>query len=294
MRKRSLLLFGLLIGALLVFSAPMAAYADDDDDDDRGSERDDRASRGGDLDVIGLTNGGTALIEFESDDPDDADRIGTIAGLAGDTSIVGIDYRPATGELIGVGNAGGVYAISDDNASAMKKSQLSVALSGTSFGVDFNPTVDRLRIISDSGQNLRANVDTGATLVDGTLSYAPPAPASGVTGAAYTNNDADPNTATTLFDLDSMLDQTAIQSPANSGTLAATGKLGVDTSAAIGFDVFSRIRNGTTVDVRAFASLTVGGDSRFYRINLLQGRATLVGSFDDDDQVTGIAIELDS
>ena len=279
MRKRSVLLVGLLVTALLAVAAPMVASAD--------------RSRGGDLDVVAVTADGR-LIEFESDDPDDTDTIGRIKGLVGDTAILGVDYRPATGELIGLGNAGGVYAISDRNATATKKSQLSVALAGTSFGVDFNPTVDRFRIVSDTGQNLRANVDTGATLVDGTLSSAPPAAASGITGAAYTNNDADLSTATTLFDLDSALDQTVIQSPANSGTLAATGKLGVDTGPTIGFDIFSDIRKGTTVGVRAFASLTTAdGRSRLYRINLLQGRAKLVGKFDRDDRVTGIAIQLD-
>jgi Domain of unknown function (DUF4394) len=279
MRKRSLLLMGLLVTALLAVSAPMVASAD--------------RSRGGDLDVVAVTTDGK-LIEFESDDPGDADTIGTVKGLVGDTAILGIDYRPATGELIGLGNAGGVYAISDRNATATKKSQLSVALAGTSFGVDFNPTVDRFRIVSDTGQNLRANVDTGATLVDGTLSYTPPAAASGITGAAYTNNDADLNTATTLFDLDAAMDQIAVQSPANSGTLAATGKLGVDTGLAVGFDIFSDTRKGTTVGVRALASLTTAdGRSRLFRINLLQGRAKLVGKFDRDDRVTGIAIQLD-
>ncbi len=279
MRKRSLLILGLLVAALAAVSVPMVASAD--------------RSRGGDLDVVAITADGR-LIEFESDDPADADKVGRITGLVGDTAIVGIDYRPATGELIGLGNAGGVYAISDRNATATKKSQLSVALAGTSFGVDFNPTVDRLRIVSDAGQNLRANVDTGATLVDGTLSYAPPAAASGITGAAYTNNDADLNTATTLFDLDSAMDQIAVQSPANSGTLAPTGKLGVDTSPTVGFDIFSDTRNGTTAGVRAFASLTTAdGRSRFFRINLLQGRAREVGKFDRADRVTGIAIELD-
>ncbi len=44
---------------------------------------------------------------------------------------------------------------------------------------------------------------------------------------------------------------------------------------------------------RSLASLTVDGRARFYSINLLQGRASLVGSFDSRNQVTGIAIELD-
>jgi uncharacterized protein DUF4394 len=278
MQVRSLLLLGLLVAALAAVAVPMAS-AD--------------GSRGNDLDVVGVTADGR-LIEFESDEPEDAETIGTINGLVGDTTILGIDYRPATGELIGLGNAGGVYAISDRNATATKKSQLSVALSGTSFGVDFNPTVDRFRIVSDTGQNLRANVDTGATLVDGTLSYTPPAAASGITGVAYTNNDVDLNTATTLFDLDAAMDQIAIQSPANSGTLAPTGKLDVETGPAVGFDIFSDTRKGTTIGARAFASLTtVDGRSRLFKVNLLQGRAREVGKFDRDDRVTGIALELD-
>ena len=126
MRKRSLLLAAFTACALLTVAAPMVAFA----------EHNDRGKRGGGLDVIGLTADGR-LIEF--DEPGDADKIGTIAGLVQDTRIVGIDYRPATGELIGLGDQGGVYAISDDNARATLKSRLTETLNGGSFGVDFNP-----------------------------------------------------------------------------------------------------------------------------------------------------------
>ena len=58
---------------------------------------------------------------------------------------------------------------------------------------------------------------------------ATPVPAAGVTAAAYTNNDLNqPDTGTTLFDLDTMQDQVAIQSPPGTGILVATGKLGVE------------------------------------------------------------------
>ena len=65
--------------------------------------------------------------------------------------------------------------------------------------------------MSDTGQNLRVNVDDGVATVDTPLSIpgtTPVNPATGITGAAYTNNDADPNTATTLFDIDVARDQT--------------------------------------------------------------------------------------
>jgi hypothetical protein len=111
----------------------------------------------------------------------------------------------------------------------------------------------------------------------------PPATALGVAGVAYTNNDADPNTGTTLFDLDTALDQVAIQSPANAGLLAPTGKLGVDAGADVGFDIVDGRRGATA---RGFASI----GSRLYAIDLLSGRASALGSFPRRHAVTGIAI----
>jgi hypothetical protein len=246
------------------------------------------------LDVVGLTDDGR-LICFSEKDPRDARTIGRVKGLDGDSKLVGIDYRPATGDLYGLGDKGGVYVLDDHSGRAMLKSRVNVPLMGTSFGVDFNPTVDRLRIISDTGQNLADNVDAdNDTVTNATLSNPgpPAATALGVTGAAYTNNDADPNTATTLFDIDSTLDQTVIQSPAASGVLASTGKLGVDTGPSVGSDIYSTIRGGTTVRVQGFASLTVNGQSGFYGVNLLQGRADSRGSFAARNVVTGIAVPL--
>ena len=153
-----------------------------------------------------------------------------------------------------------------------------MALQGTSFGVDFNPAADRLRIISDTGQNLRINVADGSTTVDTSLTNAG-APALGVTGAMYTNNDADPNTGTTLFDVDSTLDQVVVQSPPNNGTLVATGKLGVDTTPDVAADIYSRIKDGTTVSNSAFAALSSPSTSSFYSVDLLTGRATKTGDF---------------
>jgi hypothetical protein len=246
------------------------------------------------LDVVGLTDDGR-LICFSENDPRHAWSIGRVRGLDGDVKLLGIDYRPATGDLYGLGDQGGVYVLDDRSGRATLKSRVNVPLMGTSFGVDFNPVVDRLRIVSDTGQNLADNVDANNdTVTDGTLTNAgtPPPTALGVTGAAYTNNDADPNTGTTLFDIDSALDQTVIQSRPNSGQLAPTGKLLVDTGPQVGADIYSTVRGGTTVRVKGYASLTVNGRSGFYGINLLQGRADSRGSFSPRNAVTGIAVPL--
>ena len=111
-----------------------------------------------------------------------------------------------------------------------------------------------------------------------------------MTGAAYTNNDADPNTATTLYDLDTALDQVVIQSPANAGLLAPTGKLGLDAAAPSGFDIYSTVRGGTTVDVDGFAALSAGGRTGLYGIELVTGRADGLGWFPRRHAVVGIAI----
>jgi hypothetical protein len=243
------------------------------------------------LQVIGLT-ADQRLVLFREDSPQKTRPIGSVSGLSGgDTKLVGIDFRPATGALYGLGDAGGVYTLDVTTAQATFKSQLNVALSGTSFGVDFNPTVDRLRIVSDNGQNLRANVDDGTTSVDLALNNAG-VPALGVTGVAYTNNDLDANTATTLFDIDTTLDQVSIQAPPNNGSLNPSGKLLVDTGASVGFDIYSRLLQGRSVTSTAFATLNVGGRAGFFKINLLAGEATLRNWFPFNDQVVDIAIPL--
>jgi hypothetical protein len=248
--------------------------------------------RFGGLEVVGLTQD-QRLLCFDEGLPSNARRIGTISGLSGDTRIVGIDVRPATGELYGLGDAGGIYTLSLSDATATFKAQLSVALDGDLFDVDFNPTVDRLRIISDLGQNLRANVDTGMTTEDLDLVYpgTTPTPGLGVTGAAYTNNDLDATTATTLFDIDTRLDQVVIQSPPNNGSLAATGQLGLDAVGDVGFDIYSVVRAGKTQEVHGFAAISTNR-SRFYRVNLLTGRLSYRGSFNQSEQVTDIALPI--
>lgn len=247
--------------------------------------------------AVGLT-GDQRLVRFRVDRPGVVLPLGKVSGLKGDSKLVGIDYRVQNNTLYGVGDKGGIYTIREIGAKATKVSQLSVALQGTGFGVDFNPAANRLRVISDTGQNLRHNIDdpagapaAGMTAVDGTLTNPPVPPATtgvtatGVTGAAYTNNDLDATTATTLFDLDTAQDQVSVQSPANAGNLAPTGKTGVDVPRDSGFDIYSSANAGTNT------GYAVTG-SRVFRVNLLTGRATSTGSFPQGRQVVDVAIPL--
>jgi hypothetical protein len=241
------------------------------------------------LRVIGLTSD-QRLVTFRACKPGRVRDIGPVTGLGGgDSALVGIDYRVQGGMLHGVGNGGGVYTIDAGTGEASFVSQLSVPLEGTSFGVDFNPAANRLRIVSDTGQNLRHDVSmaTGGTTPDSALTYTtpptPPVTATGITASAYTNNDptamSPPNTGTTLFELDTNLNQLTIQSPPNNGILVATGQLGVDPGAAAGFDVYTVLGfDGMAVDNVGLAVLSVGGTSGLYGINLLTGEASSIGA----------------
>jgi hypothetical protein len=234
-------------------------------------------ARGRQLDVTGLTADGK-LVRFRECSPKKIKGAVPVTGLTGgDTALVGIDYRVQDGLLYGVGNGGGIYKFDGAPGVATLDSQLGVALEGTSFGVDFNPAADRLRVVSDTGQNLRHNLNDDTTATDGALKNGD-AVAAGVVGAAYTNNDEAPSTATTLFDLDSALDQIAIQSPPNAGNLAATGKLGVDAGPIAGFDVYSRIEKDVAVANWGFAVIDAAGARGFYRVDLLTGRAIPLGT----------------
>lgn len=124
---------------------------------------------GSKLTILGLTDD-QRLVRFRECDPERLKEIGSVYGLQMyDTALVGIDFRVQDGNLYGVGNAGGIYTIDPNTALATLVSQLTVALEGTYFGVDFNPAADRLRIISDTGQNLAHNVNPQGTTAVNTV-----------------------------------------------------------------------------------------------------------------------------
>ncbi|HEX6353115.1 DUF4394 domain-containing protein [Actinophytocola sp.] len=246
------------------------------------------------------------MCAFNTNTPGTLDWVRDVTGFAGsDTRLIGMDFRAKNGVLYGVGNWGGIYTLptvppANGTYPIVKVGQLSVALDGTSFGVDFNPAADRLRITSDTGQNLRHDVDLSSTVKDVPLTLNG-APAKGVTAAAYTNNDNNADTVTTLFDIDTVSDQVSIQAPANNGTLSPTGKLvlttgtGVDAGLNADADIFADLSNGKTVSNTAFVTLLPsGGRQSFYTVDVLTGIVTLIGTFPSIAPVTDVAVTLDT
>ncbi|WP_376735920.1 DUF4394 domain-containing protein [Streptomyces broussonetiae] len=247
------------------------------------------------LRAYGITGDGTLMATFTTDRPQVLDWVREVVGLSGDTRLVGIDHRPRNGLMYGLGDKGGIYTIKTPPATTdvvvTKVSQLQVALYGTTFDIDFNPAADRLRVLSNNGQNLRHNVDDHTTVTDGALNIPPATTAAlGVTAAGYTNNDAVGSTGTTLVDIDTHNDQVVLQSPPNAGSLVATGLLGFDANLDAGLDIFSTVTNGRTTANDAFASLTAYGASTpsLYSLNILTGEPTAIGRFPLN--ITDIAI----
>jgi hypothetical protein len=269
--------------------------------------------------LIGLSADGAQLIRFSSNAPGTTSSV-TITGIVGTDRLVGIDYRPQTGQLYGLGvddatHRASLYLLDPQTGAASlvgtagqiafvdaagSAADLPPAASG--YGVDFNPTVDRIRVTTATGANFRVNPNTGAP-VDGNLNNAAappagtnmdgainglPAGSTGVAGAAYTNSFGQPlmGGVTTQYVIDANSDRLYVQNPPNSGAVTfgiaiTQGGVPLDFSDAGGFDIPSQVRafaSGTPVDSgSAFAALTVGGTQRLYSIDLVTGAASDLG-----------------
>jgi hypothetical protein len=227
----------------------------------------------GEAETIYAVTSANNLLTFDSATPGTAASV-AITGLQAGENILGIDLRPATGQLYALGSTSRLYTINPVTGAATQvgSGPFTPALSGTSFGFDFNPTVDRIRVVSDADQNIRLNPDTGAVAgIDTNLAYATGDPNEAanpnVVGLAYTNNVSGA-TSTTLFGIDSNLDIGLLQGSSggtpispNTGQLFSALPLGVNTADAVGFD-FSGV-TGT-----GYVSLTpvTGAPSSLYTV----------------------------
>ena len=223
------------------------------------------------LPVVGLTTT-NALVTFDSATPTAGSALMNITGLQmANERILSIDIRPTTGLLYGVSSSSNVYSLSMSGA-ASYVGTLSAPLMGSAVGLDFNPAADlsgaaSLRVISSSGQNYAFNVNTGATTV------ATPIGAS-LSSVAYSNNDTNPGTATSLYYIDTASDTLKVATTGfNNPTITTVGSLGMDVNGVSGFDI--------TVGNMAYAAFTDAdtGKSGLYTVDLSTGATMMVGAF---------------
>jgi hypothetical protein len=203
-----------------------------------------------------------------------------ITGLQPGEQVVAIDFRPRTGQLYGLvvnGPAGRLVVIHPGLGTLTQIGSL-FTVAGTFFGFDFNPTNDRLRVVSEADINLLINPDTGAVTVQVPVNPGNP----NVVAVAYSNNQAGA-VSTTLYGVESgVSDALVIINPPASGTLTPVGPLGTSLTNLVGFDISP---SGT-----AYLAATVGDPAQFYTVNLTTGAATQTGAFPVGVLIRGIAV----
>lgn len=235
--------------------------------------------------VFALTNN-NVLVNFDTVSPGTTTNL-SITGLTAGDFLSDIDARPAGGALYGLANNGGtgrLYTIDRSTGVATLQSTLSTGLTGAFFGLDFNPTVDRLRIVSNTGQNLRVNVDSGVAIIDSALQFAAGDPNVGtppqLVASAYTNNFPTA-TATTLFGLDLTTQSLVSQAPPNAGTLNTIGSLSTLLFPEAGFDI-----SGLT----GLAYAVLNG-FELAQVNLSTGATTSLGAINAPSSIVGFAAQ---
>lgn len=222
------------------------------------------------------------LIRFSSNNPGQLLSELLITGVPTGQRIVSIDFRPADGELYGVGTDNVVYHIAKVTGTATAVAgAFTPSLDGTHFGLSIGSD-DRIRTSSvESNQNLRLNPTDGTVSgTDGTYAYA----AGDVHAGTNPSVAALANRGSTFYGIESVEDVLVRISNPASGELTTIGDLGISTVPCTAFDIDQG-------DGLAFASLASDGISRLALIDLTTGSATFLGTISVSSEVQGLAIE---
>ncbi len=241
----------------------------------------------------GVGVGSATLVRFNTATP------GTSSSVSVTTpneTLVGIDFRPNTGQLYGLGvnagtGAGTLYQLNPQSGAVTPVGAVTIAgglpsPATTSYGFDFNPATDSIRVVTSTGQSFSINPANGAVLAS---APAINGAATAAVAAAYTNSFGQTpgvNGPTTLYVLDATTNNLLIQNPASSLTAVvapvALNGAPLDFSNVAGFDipaaVSSPLPNGSPAVGAGYASLVVGGTTRLFRIDLATGAATDLGA----------------
>ena len=245
---------------------------------------------------------GNQLVSFDTATPGTISTV-PVTGLGANQTLRCIDFRPTTGELMGVAVTTGsaansvvfVYRIEPATGVATAVGASAAAIAGAAdvpTGADFNPAIsggfpiDRIRVVNTNDESVRMNPNNGT--LAGNDTDLNPAATTDVTAVAYDRNTGQ-DTKTTLFAIDRNASTMSIiggpdsSSPsANAGVTTDITPLGVALTA--GSDAGLDITPAGTM----FAALTVGGVTGLYAFN---PGTTLVGAIGNGaTQVYGLAI----
>jgi len=229
------------------------------------------------------------LISWDSANPAEIISGVAIQGMMPNETIVGLDARPANGQVYGVGSFGHLYQINSTTgmSTAVGSGTFMPALNGSQFGVDWNASTDQMRVVSNARQNLVVSptgVVTQQTNVAAQASDEGAGTAPNIVHLAY-NNNTPGSPSSTLFGIDTGRDRlVTFANPAN-GTFTTVGALGFDATELGGFDI-----SGATGT--AYATFTNANQSRttFGTVNLTTGAFTPLGEVGGGNILTGMTI----
>lgn len=253
-------------------------------------------------------NSANSLLSFDTQNPALVRSQLGISGLSAGQSLVGMDFRPATGELYALGyNATNgesqLYTINTTTGAATAVNAGPIVLSlgnGSQVGFDFNPTVDRIRVIAANNANYRLHPVTGAiAATDGSLNFATADVNSGknpsIGSGAYTNSFKGATT-TTLYVYDDSLNVLCTQVPPNDGILNTLGSSNLTANlmdASGDLDIYYDTENQQNV---AYGIVNITGTTAdvLYKVNLSTGLFTQIGKVGNGIALRDLAITIDS
>ncbi len=240
------------------------------------------------------------LIKFKADQPERVLDAKPLQGVAAGDAVVGMDFRVARGVLYALTQSGRLYTVDTATGAAQAVANaVPPVLRGRATGMDFNPTVDRIRVVNETGQNLRLHPDTHAVVAtDPDVTYAPTDPRAGqvpqLVAAAYTYNQKN-DKLTTNYAIDRAAGTLVTQgtregvepmvSP-NTGRLFTVGALGLGVLQDASFDI-SDLKNTAL----AVATTHARPQAHLYEIDLATGQARLIGRVGRGTVLRGMAIE---
>ena len=255
--------------------------------------------------IYGLS--GDKLVAFTAANPGVLTQSIQITGLVAGHALMGLDFRPNTGQLYGLGynsvsGAAQLYTINRTTGAATAVGAGPVMLNPNimDIGFDFNPTVDRIRVTGTDNSNYRLHPVTGAIVAtDGNLAFAAGDVNAGVDptigASAYTNSYIG-TTSTTLYSFDVALNLLTSQIPPNNGILNTIGGTGLTLNAidqSVDLDISFDATTGMNV---AYLAANTGAslNDDLYTINLTTGATTMIGAIGSGTPLRDIAVLINN